>query len=153
MDLSLGSAKPMLAAMRRCASLVEFSLITVNATCPGLMCFKPSLREINLQLGGKIEETRTILHAAMPAFRRASSKLESLSRCLPTPLVRKIFLATNAMVPGGGASVKGEEKFSRCGKVTRRICSVNAFPASCMANLCERHVNWGAAARPDHADG
>src|SRR5881296_2206278 len=105
MDLSLGSAKPILAAMRRWASLVEFSLMTVNATWPGLMCFKPSLREINLQLGGKIEETRTMLHAAIPAFRRASSKLESLSRCLPTPLVRKIFLATNAMVPVCRASV------------------------------------------------
>ncbi len=95
----------MLAAMRRWASLVEFSLMTVKATWPGLMCFKPSLREINLQLGGKIEETRTMLQAAMPALRRASSKLESLSRCLPTPLVRKIFFATNAMVPGCGASV------------------------------------------------
>src|SRR5260370_30630856 len=105
MDLSLGSAKPMLAAMRRWASLVEFSLITVNATCPGLICFKPSLREINLQFGGKIEETRTMLHAAMPAFRKASSKLESRSRCLPTPLVKKIFLATNAIVPVRGLRV------------------------------------------------
>src|SRR5271170_108549 len=88
----------MLAAIRRCASLVEFSLITVKATCPGLLCFKPSLREISLQLGGKIDETRTMLHAAMPAWRRASSKLESLSRCFPTPLVRKIFFATNAIL-------------------------------------------------------
>jgi hypothetical protein len=54
-----------------------------------------------------MEETRTMLQAAMPAFRRASSKLESLSRCLPTPLVRKIFLATNAMVPVCRASVCG----------------------------------------------
>src|SRR5260370_26709653 len=132
MDLSLGNAKPMLAAMRRCASLVEFSLMTVNATCPGLMCFSPSMREINLQLGGKIEETRTMLHAAMPGLRRASSKLESLSRCLPTPLVRKIFLATNAMVPVCRASVRsvGAKKFSRCGKVTRRYCSVNPIPTS-----------------------
>jgi hypothetical protein len=84
---------------------VEFSLMTVKATCPGRMCFKPSLREINLQLGGKMEETRTMLHAAIPAFRSANSKLESLSRCLPTPLVRNIFLATNAMVPVCGASV------------------------------------------------
>src|SRR6266480_4395120 len=107
MDLSLGSARPMLAAISRCASLVEFSLMTVNATCPGLMYFKPSLREINLQFGGKIEETRTILHAAIPAFRRANSKLESLSRCFPTPLVRKIFFATNAMVPVFRASLTG----------------------------------------------
>jgi hypothetical protein len=38
-------------------------------------------------------------------LRSASSKLESLSRCFPTPLVRKIFLATNAMVPVCGASL------------------------------------------------
>src|SRR5215467_764359 len=113
MDLSLGSARPMLAAMRRCGSLVEFSLMTVNATWPGLMCFKPSLREISLQFGGKIEETRTILQAAMPALRRANSKLESLSRCLPTPLVRKIFLATNAIALGWDASVSWlRKKFS-----------------------------------------
>src|ERR1700747_922794 len=104
MDLSLGRARPMLAAIRRCASLVEFSLMTVNATWPGLMYFNPSLREINLQLGGKIEDTRTMLQAAIPAFLSANSKLESFSRCLPTPLVRKIFLATNAMVPVCGAS-------------------------------------------------
>src|ERR1700724_596436 len=97
MDLSLGNAKPILAAINRCASLVEFSLMTVKATCPGLMCFNPSLREINLQLGGNMEETRTMLHAAIPALRKANSKLESLSRCLPTPLVRNIFFATNAM--------------------------------------------------------
>jgi hypothetical protein len=81
---------------------VEFSLMTVNATWPGLMCFKPSLREINLQFGGKIDETRTMLQAAIPALRRASSKLESRSRCLPTPLVKNIFLATNAIVPVRG---------------------------------------------------
>ena len=42
-----------------------------------------------------------MLHAAMPALRNASSKLESLSRCLPTPFVRKIFFATNAMDGAG----------------------------------------------------
>jgi hypothetical protein len=84
---------------------VEFSLITVNATWPGRMYFKPSLREMSLQFGGKIDDTRTMLHAAIPAFRNASSKLDNLSRCLPTPLVRKIFLATNAIVPVCGASV------------------------------------------------
>ncbi len=52
-----------------------------------------------------MEDTRTILHAAIPALRRASSKLESRSRCFPTPFVRKIFFATNAMkVPECGAS-------------------------------------------------
>src|SRR5262250_2682813 len=110
------------AAIRRCASRVEFSLITVKATCPGLRCFRPSLREINLQLGGKIEETRTILHAAIPALRSASSKLESRSRCFPTPFVRKIFLATNAMLPDEGASVGGlQPKNFRSGKVTIKL--------------------------------
>src|ERR1700726_4197102 len=124
MDLSLGNAKPILAAISRCASLVEFSLMTVKATCPGLMCFNPSLREISLQLGGKMEETRTMLQAAIPALRKASSKLESRSRCFPTPFVRKIFFATNAM---GGAGVRcllscardSRENFYACGKVTR----------------------------------
>lgn len=101
MDLSAGSARPMLAAMSRCGSRVEFSLMTVKATCPGLMCLSPSLREISLQLGGKMEDTRTMLHAAMPALRSASSKLERRSRCFPTPLVMKIFFATNAMSGAG----------------------------------------------------
>src|ERR1044071_1093523 len=127
MVLSLGKARPMLEAIKRCGSLAEFSLITGNGTCPGLMWFKRSLRGINLQLGGKSEDTRTMLHAAMPALRRASSKLDSRSRCLPTPLVKKIFLATNAIVPVRG--LRGYEvvtkNFRCCGKVTRRISSVN----------------------------
>ena len=58
-----------------------------------------------------MEETRTMLQAAMPALRSASSKLERRSRCFPTPLVRKIFFATNAMgcrvaVPPRGQSEK-----------------------------------------------
>src|SRR5216684_1547780 len=97
MGRSLGSANPMLTAIKRCGSLVEFSLITVKATWPGLIIFKPSLRVINLQFGGKIDDTRTMLHAAMPALRSASSKLDRRSRCFPTPLVRKIFFATNDM--------------------------------------------------------
>jgi hypothetical protein len=42
-----------------------------------------------------------MLHAAMPALRSASSKLDRRSRCFPTPLVRKIFFATNAMSSTG----------------------------------------------------
>src|SRR5438445_10885568 len=101
MDVSACRAMRLLAAISRCGSRVEFSLIPVNATCPGFMCFSPSLREISLQFGGKMDDTRTMLHAAMPALRSASSKLESLSRCLPTPLVRKIFFATDAEVGDG----------------------------------------------------
>src|SRR5579859_5768202 len=128
MVLSLGRARPMLAAMRRCGSLVEFSLITVNATWPGFRCFKPSLREINLQFGGKMEETRTILQAAMPALRRASSKLESLSRCFPTPFVRKIFFATNAMVPVFRASLKG----LRAKNLGQRKSNKKVFECQCI---------------------
>src|SRR5215470_13983829 len=93
------------------------------------MCFKPSLREISLQFGGNIDDTRTMLHAAIPALRSASSKLESLSRCLPTPLVRKIFFATNAMEPVFRASVNGlrSKKFLGNAKVTRRYSSINHF--------------------------
>src|SRR5271170_2179792 len=97
MDLSAGSATPIPAAISRWGSRVEFSLITQKATWPGLISFSPSAREISLQLGGKIDDTRTILHAAMPAFRSASSKLDRRSRCLPTPFVRKIFFATKGI--------------------------------------------------------
>src|SRR5712671_3823755 len=133
MDLSLGSARPMLAAISRCGSRVEFSLMTVKATWPGRMCFKPSLREINWQLGGKIEDTRTMLHAAIPALRNASSKLESRSRCFPTPLVRKIFFATNAMRGAGVRCLLSRardlrENFYACGQVTRTPHTVNQFP-------------------------
>src|SRR5881394_4372886 len=128
MLLSLGSARPILAAMRRWASFVEFSLMTVNATWPGLRCFNPSLREINLQLGGKIEETRTMLQAAMPALRRASSKLESRSRCFPTPFVRKIFFATNAMVPVFRASLKG----LRAKNLGQRKSNKKVFECQCI---------------------
>ena len=38
-----------------------------------------------------------MLQAAIPALRNANSKLERRSRCLPTPFVRKIFFATNAI--------------------------------------------------------
>ena len=40
-------------------------------------------------------ETRTRLYGANPASRRAISKLVSFSLCFPTPLVKKIFFATN----------------------------------------------------------
>src|SRR5882762_732955 len=40
-------------------------------------------------------DTRTRLHAAMPADRSASSNEVSFSRCFPTPLVKNISLGTN----------------------------------------------------------
>jgi hypothetical protein len=44
-------------------------------------------------------DTLTKLHAAIPADRNASSKLDNFSRCFPTPLVRNIRLATNIPLP------------------------------------------------------
>src|SRR5579875_2922736 len=95
-------ATPTDAAISRWGSLVAFSLITTCRICPGLSSFMPSCGEMSLQCGGKIDETRTRLYWAMPALRSAISKLESFSRCLPTPLVRKIFLATK-LIPGSRA--------------------------------------------------
>jgi hypothetical protein len=92
-------ATPHEAAIKRCGSRVEFSLITTNVTCPGLNSFMPSARGINLQRGGKMLETRTKLQAAMPADRNASSKLASFSRCFPTPFVRNIRFGTNIPIP------------------------------------------------------
>src|SRR5487761_8751 len=92
---SVGIATPTDAAIRRCGSRVEFSLITTKVTWPGFSSFTPSLRGISLQRGGKMLDTRTRLHAAMPAERSASSKLVSFSRCFPTPLVRNILFGTN----------------------------------------------------------
>src|ERR1700740_1972247 len=85
--------------------------MTVKATWPGLRCFRPSAREMSLHCGGKIEDTRTMLQAAIPALRKASSKLERRSRCFPTPLVRKIFFATNAMDWLGGPLLDCDEIF------------------------------------------
>ena len=45
-------------------------------------------------------DTRTRLHAAMPAERRASSNEVSFSRCLPTPFVKKSCLGTNQSLGG-----------------------------------------------------
>jgi hypothetical protein len=42
-------------------------------------------------------DTRTMLYWAMRALRSAISKLVNFSRCFPTPLVRKIFLATTGI--------------------------------------------------------
>src|SRR5579863_1122798 len=116
--------------------------MTVNATWPGLRCFSPSLREINLQEGGKIEETRTMLHAAMPALRKASSKLDRRSRCFPTPLVRKMFFATNAMSLAGERCLllcqptSTEKNSAR--KLTSVRSDVNCFRVRRKLQLCER---------------
>src|SRR3954462_7988468 len=87
-------ATPTVAAMRRWGSRVAASDITTKVTCPGSRRFMPSARERMRQFGGKMLDTRTRLHAAMPAERSASSKEVSFSRCFPTPLVKNISFGT-----------------------------------------------------------
>src|SRR5712691_6836220 len=90
-------ATPILEDISRCGSRLEFSATTEKTTSPGERYFSPSLRETNLQFGGKIDETRTRFCAAMPASRNASSNEVRRSRCLPTPLVKKIRLGTMSL--------------------------------------------------------
>src|SRR5579864_8175852 len=90
-------ATPMEEASRRCGSRVEFSATTAKTTSPGWRYFTPSLRASSLQLGGKIEETRTRFWAAIPASRNANSNEVSRSRCFPTPLVKKIRFGTMSL--------------------------------------------------------
>src|SRR6201997_3166502 len=84
-------------ASKRWGSRVEFSATTANTTSPGWRYFTPSLRASILQLGGKMEETRTRFWAAIPASRKANSKDVNRSRCFPTPLVKNIRLGTMSL--------------------------------------------------------
>src|ERR1700686_5252785 len=90
-------ATPMDEARSRWGSRVEFSATTAKTTSPGWRYFTPSLRASSLQLGGKIEETRTRFWAAIPASRNANSNEVSRSRCFPTPLVKKIRFGTMSL--------------------------------------------------------
>src|ERR1700722_4037181 len=87
-------ATPIDDASSRWGSRVEFSATTAKTTSPGWRYFTPSLRASSLQLGGKMEETRTRFWAAIPASRNANSNEVSRSRCFPTPLVKKIRFGT-----------------------------------------------------------
>src|ERR1700683_693148 len=109
--------------------------MTQKATWPYLRCFNPSLREINLQWGGKIEETRTMLHAAIPAFRSASSKLESRSRCFPTPLVRKILVATNAILSGANPPESCVRRDCEHARKNRNVLKINKKGGECQRNF------------------
>src|SRR5471030_362836 len=109
-------ATPTVAAMSRCGSLVAAFDITTKVTCPGSRRFMPCGRERRRQFGGKMLDTRTRLHAAMPAERSASSKEVSFSRCFPAPLVKNISLGTNpttsrSFSPGG---LHGKHPVSNC---------------------------------------
>src|ERR1700722_17329971 len=90
-------ATPIDEANRRGGSRVEFSATTAKTTSPGWRYFTPSLRASSLQLGGKIDETRTRFWAAIPASRNANSNEVSRSRCFPTPLVKKIRFGTMSL--------------------------------------------------------
>src|ERR1700730_8657156 len=109
-------ATPTVAAMRRCGSRVAASDMTTKVTWPGSRSFIPWARERMRHLGGKMLDTRTRLHAAMPADRSASSKEVSFSRCFPTPLVKNISCGTNPttltlLVAG---SLHGKHQVSHC---------------------------------------
>ena len=56
-------------------------------------------------------ETLTRLNSAMPAFLKASSKLESFSRWRPTPFVRKSFFGTHIGVDDAVGFFKGSYPF------------------------------------------
>src|SRR6267142_3091536 len=97
-------ATPILEARERCGSRVEFSAMTANTTSPGLRYFRPSFRVSILQLGGKMEETRTRFCAAMPASRRASSNEVKRSLCFPTPFVKNMRFGTMFLPNSVGSS-------------------------------------------------
>src|ERR1700678_1737857 len=110
-------ATPIDDASKRCGSCVEFSATTEKTTSPGDRCVSPCDRGISLQLGGKMEETRTRFCAAMPASRKASSKEVRRSRCFPTPLVKNIFFGTMSL-PNSFAS----RNFELSAKFNTAIC-------------------------------
>lgn len=69
--------------------MVLHSAMTVYTISPGERYWSPLARERIFAPGGRMLDTRTMLKGAMPASRRAASKLASFSLCRPTPLVRK----------------------------------------------------------------
>src|SRR4029079_19725202 len=83
------------ARVRRGVSGVAASDMTTKVTWPGSRRLIPSARERMRHFGGKMLETPTRLHAAIPAERSYSSNDVSFSRCLHTPLVKNIALGTN----------------------------------------------------------
>src|SRR5271165_11143 len=122
-------ATPIDEASRRCASRVEFSATTAKTTSPGCRYFTPSLRASILQLGGKMEETRTRFWAAMPASRSANSKEVSRSRCFPTPLVKKILFGTMSLP----------------NSVILRQANIHIKKAQSNTTLCKGNVNLKAS--------
>src|SRR5437868_13297878 len=112
-------ATPMLEDISRCGSRLEFSATTENTTSPGERYLSPSLRETSLQLGGKIDETRTRFCEAIPASRSASSNEVRRSLCFPTPLVRKIRFGT-MLLPTALASLESPPMVGELKNLTHR---------------------------------
>src|SRR5579863_4547241 len=134
-------ATPIDDASNRCGSRVEFSATTANTTSPGFRYFTPSLRASILQLGGKIEETRTRFCAAIPASRSANSKEVNRSRCFPTPLVKNIRLGTMSL-PNSVASGK---KIYDIGNA-----QFNTMVCKQTVNLSREQKKWEAAGAGSH---
>src|SRR6266853_1650475 len=111
-------ATPIDEASRRCGSWVEFSATTENTTSPGCRYVSPCERGTSLQLGGKMEETRTRFCAAMPASRRASSNEVKRSLCFPTPLVKNmrfgIMFLPNSVGPSKMSKLSVECNTTEC---------------------------------------
>jgi len=96
MDLSLGSARPMLAAMRRCASLVEFSTMTVNATARASYAQPFAARNqfaVGRKDGGDADDI-ACRNARVP---EGELKARKSFKMFTDAFGGKIFLATNAM--------------------------------------------------------
>src|ERR1700730_8181300 len=102
--------------MRRWGSRVAASDMTTKGTCPGSSRFMPSFRDRIRHFGGKMLDTRTRLHAAMPAERSASSNEGNFSPCLQTPLVKNISLGTNPTTSGSlrHGTLHGKQRLLQC---------------------------------------
>src|SRR5262249_54391820 len=100
--------------------------------------------EMSLACGGKIDDTRTRLNCAMPAARSAISKLDSFSRCLPTPAVRKIFFVAKWLLIVGGASerlkrTRPPHKGGRAHAAAARVANPHAVITAARGRPGTRH--------------
>src|ERR1700747_2317376 len=80
-----------------------------------------------------------MLQAAIPALRRANSKLERRSRCFPTPLVRNIFFATNAMDWLGAPLLDCDEIFL-LREINKRVLRSQSLLIICGIRWCYRNA-------------
>src|SRR4051812_6410901 len=142
--------------MSRCGSRVAASDMTTKVTCPGCSCLVPWDRDRIRHFGGKMLETRTRLHAAIPAERSARSNQVSFSRWLPAPLVKNISLGTNPTTSRsfGWGEPHGKPRPQHCQGMDARIYRVVAIigwiPDSAMSAAhapCAEHAHAAACCR------